>query len=296
MNLGLKRFTDSKQTSHQREELRYSIYLLRRSPLALLGALIITLIILSSILAPYIAPYGPEKRIWEDKLQPPSATHLFGTDADGADIFSRVLYGYRLDMAIALSVVALAVAIGTLCGCLAGFAGGKTDETIMRVTDIFLAVPGLILAMAIGAVLGRTPINLVFALAIPWWPIYARLMRGQVQLEKQKLYVDAGRAAGASWSRLLFRHILPNSIYPVIVNATLDLGAVILTASALSFLGFGVQPGAAELGRMVADGRAYVFTYPWVVTAPGLAILLASLGFNLAGDAARDILDPRLRR
>jgi peptide/nickel transport system permease protein len=291
-----RRFLLSKEMLHRREELRYSLYLLRRSPLALVGAAIIATIIALALLAPFIAPYGPETRLYDQKLEAPNASHLFGTDNLGADIFSRVLYGYRLDMAISLGVVAIAVTIGTILGCVAGFAGGKTDETLMRMTDVFLAVPGLILAMAIGAVLGRTPTNLVFALAIAWWPIYARLMRGQVQVEKQKLYVDAGRAAGASSYRLLFRHILPNSIHPVMVNATLDLGAVILTAAALSFLGFGVQPGAAELGRMVSDGRAYVFTYPWIVTAPGLAILLASLGFNLVGDAARDIFDPRLRR
>ena len=264
--------------------------------MAIVGIAIVGAVVVVALLAPFIAPYGPEVRLWEDKLQPPTSGHLFGTDDRGGDIFSRVLYGYRLDLAISLSVVIFAATIGTVAGALAGFLGGKTDEGIMRITDVFLAVPSLILAMAIGAVLGRTPTNLVFALAFTWWPVYARLVRGQVLVEKQKLYVEAARASGGGPVRILFRHVLPNSIYPILVNATLDLGAVILTVASLSFLGFGVQPGVAELGRMVADGRSYVFTYPWIVAFPGFAILVASLGLNLVGDGVRDVMDPRLRR
>ena len=193
------------------------------------------------------------------------------------------------------SVVICAATLGTILGAIAGYVR-RMDEIVMRITDVFLSVPSLILAMAVGAVLGRTPTNLVIAIAVTWWPVYARLVRGQVLVEKQKLYVEAARASGGGTARILFRHVLPNSIYPILVNATMDLGAVILTTASLSFLGFGVEPGIAELGRMVADGSAYVFRDPWVVAFPGLAILLASLGCNLVGDGLRDVLDPRLRR
>jgi len=277
-------------------ELRYTWYLVKHSTLTMLGIAIVGAILILALLAPYVAPYDPELRVWADKLQPPTFQHILGTDDRGGDILSRVLFGYRLDLWISWSVVLFAATIGTTLGSFAGFLGGRADESIMRVTDVFLAVPSLILAMAFGAVLGRTPGNLVVALALTWWPVYARLVRGQVLVEKQKLYVDAARAAGGGSARILFRHVLPNSIYPVLVNATLDLGAVILTVASLSFLGFGVEPGVAELGRMVADGRGYVFAQPWIVGFPGLAVLLASLGLNLVGDGIRDVLDPRLRR
>ncbi|MGP8069746.1 MAG: ABC transporter permease [Candidatus Bathyarchaeia archaeon] len=279
----------------QIRDLRYSLYLLRRSALAMLGISLVASIVILATFAPYIAPYGAETRIWADKLQPPNLQHIFGTDDEGGDIFSRVLYGYRLDLAMSGSVVICAATLGTILGAIAGYVR-RMDEIVMRITDVFLSVPSLILAMAVGAVLGRTPTNLVIAIAVTWWPVYARLVRGQVLVEKQKLYVEAARASGGGTARILFRHVLPNSIYPILVNATMDLGAVILTTASLSFLGFGVEPGIAELGRMVADGSAYVFRDPWVVAFPGLAILLASLGCNLVGDGLRDVLDPRLRR
>lgn len=279
----------------QIRELRYSLYLFRHSALAMLGISIISCILLAAIFAPYLAPYGPEQRIWENKLEYPSFQHPFGTDDRGGDIFSRILYGYRLDLTVSLSVVLFAVALGTVLGAAAGFVR-RLDEVIMRVTDVFLSVPSLVLAMAFATVLGPSLVNLVIALAITWWPSYARLVRGQVLVEKQKLYVEAARASGGGGIRILFRHVLPNSIYPVLVNATMDLGAVVLTTASLSFLGFGIEAGGAELGRMVSDGASYVFSNPWVVAFPGLAILLVSLGCNLVGDGLRDVLDPRLRR
>jgi len=272
------------------------MHLLRGSPLTIFGISLVIIVIAIALLAPFISPYGPEQRIWTDKTSPPSWSHFFGTDDTGGDIFSRILYAYRLDLAISLSVVGVAVLLGTLLGSSAGLWGGVIDEGLMRFTDVFLSVPSLILAMAFAVVLGRTIPNLVIALAITWWPAYARLIRGQVIVEKQKLYIDALRVQGFGRFRILLRHLLPNSIYPVIVSATLDLGNVVLNTAALSFLGFGVEPGTAELGRMVADGRQFFFNAPWIVTAPGLAILIASLGFNLMGDGLRDMLDPRLRR
>jgi peptide/nickel transport system permease protein len=229
-------------------------------------------------------------------MQSPSLKHLFGTDENGGDIFSRVIWGARIDLLIALAVVGSAALIGSVIGSISGYMGGKIDEALMRVTDVFLAFPGLILAMAIAAALGRNLINLTIALIVVWWPSYARLIRGVALSEREKLYVEAAKAIGAKNARIVFRHILPNVIYPLLVNATLDLGSVILTAAGLSFIGFGAGAGIAEWGRMISDGRNYLFQAPWMATFPGLAILLSSLALNLVGDGLRDVLDPRLRR
>ena len=277
-------------------ELRFTIYLLRQSPLVVAGFILMFAFIAMAVFAPWIAPYGPEERIWESKLQPPSSQHIFGTDESGGDIFSRIIWASQLDLAIAVTVVGTAMAIGSAMGAVSGYLGGKTDEVMMRITDIFLAFPALILAMTIAAALGRNLTNLTIALIIVWWPAYARLIRGQVLSEREKLYVEAARAVGAPTRRIIFRHVLPNSIYPLLVNATLDLGGVILTAAGLSFIGFGAGAGIAEWGRMIADGRNYLFQSPWMATFPGLAILLSALAMNLVGDGLRDVLDPRLRR
>jgi peptide/nickel transport system permease protein len=260
------------------------------------GIVIVLTISLSALLAPLIAPYSAFNPNFSIRLLPPTSSHILGTDQYGFDIFSRVLFAFRLDLAIAFSVVLTGVTIGILLGSFSGYLGGKIDEVLMRVTDIFFSVPSLILALAVAAVLGRTFTGLVIALVITWWPSYARLIRGEVLSQKEKLYVEAAKAAGSGKVRIIIKHILPNSIYPVLVNATLDLGGVILTAAGLSFLGFGVQPGTPELGRMVADAAPYVFNAAWVIVFPGLAILMISLGFNLVGDGLRDVLDPRLRR
>jgi len=285
-----------KDLEPQWREFKFTIYLLKQSPLVVAGFIIISIFIIAAIFAPWIAPYGPEERIWAEQQQPPSLKHLFGTDENGGDIFSRVIWGARIDLSIALTVVGSAALIGSIIGAVSGFMGGKIDEALMRVTDVFLAFPGLILAMAIAAALGRNLINLTIALIVVWWPSYARLIRGVVLSEREKLYVEAAKAIGAKNTRIIFRHILPNAIYPLLVNATLDLGSVILTAAGLSFIGFGAGAGIAEWGRMIADGRNYLFQAPWMATFPGLAILLSSLALNLVGDGLRDVLDPRLRR
>jgi peptide/nickel transport system permease protein len=212
------------------------------------------------------------------------------------DIFSRVLYGGRLALGSGLIILVLSTVTGSLLGSLAGYFGGRTDETIMRVTDVFLAFPGLILAMAVVAgVQRRSLVVLVVAIALRWWAPYARIMRAQTMAVSALEFAQAALASGASPRRVLFRHILPNTISPIVVQATLDLGYVILTAASLSFIGFGVPPGEPEWGRMIADGRQHMRTAWWVITFPGVAILLTVLGFNLLGDGVRDVLDPRMQ-
>ncbi len=277
-------------------EFKFTLYLLRQSPLVVLGFILVAVVVFMALSAPWIASYGPEERLWPDRLQAPSAKHWLGTDESGGDVFSRIVWGARLDLYTAAVVVGVAALVGSAVGAVSGFIGAKTDEAIMRVTDVFLAFPGLILAMTVAAALGRNWTNLMIALMVVWWPGYARLIRGQVLSERERLYVEAARAVGSPRRRIIFRHVLPNSIYPLMVSATLDLGSVILVAAGLSFIGFGAGAGIAEWGRMIADGRNYMFQSPWMATFPGLAILITSVSFNLVGDGLRDVLDPRLRR
>lgn len=275
-------------------QLRQAWHRLGRSPLSRVGAMIIAGLIVVSLFAPVLAPHDPRFVNLLDQLLPPSSTHPFGTDSAGMDIFSRVLYGGRLALGSGLIILLLSTVTGSFLGSLAGYFGGRTDETIMRVTDVFLAFPGLILAMAVVAgVQQRSLVVLVVAIALRWWAPYARIMRAQTMAVSAMEFAQAALASGASPRRVLFRHILPNTISPVVVQATLDLGYVILTAASLSFIGFGVPPGEPEWGRMIADGRQHMRTAWWVITFPGVAILLTVLGFNLLGDGIRDVLDPR---
>lgn len=274
--------------------LRQAWRRLGRNPLSRVGALMIGALVAVAILAPVLATHDPRAVNLVDQLKAPGQAHLFGTDSAGMDIFSRVLYGGRLALASGLIILVLSTVAGSFLGSLAGYLGGRTDEAIMRVTDVFLAFPGLILAMAVVAgVRQRTLFVLVVAIALRWWAPYARIMRAQTMAVSAMEFAQAARASGASPRRVLFRHILPNTISPIIVQATLDLGFVILTAASLSFIGFGVPPGEPEWGRMIADGRQHMRTAWWVITFPGVAILLTVLGFNLLGDGIRDVLDPR---
>lgn len=266
-----------------------------RNRIAACGAILVALLVLAALLAPAIAPFDPIALTPRDRLLPPSASHWFGTDEGGRDILSRILFGARYSLLAAVVVLALAVTVGSTIGLIAGFAGGKVDEALMRITDMFLAFPGLVLAMAVVAAVQQRGLWVVIvAISIRWWAPYARMMRAQVLGLRQTDYVEAARALGASARRTMFAHILPNAISPIIVQATLDLGYIILTAASLSFIGFGAQPGEPDWGRMVADGRQYMRDYWWIVTFPGLAIFLSVMAFNLVGDAARDIFDPRL--
>jgi peptide/nickel transport system permease protein len=278
--------------------VRQVIRLLKANRLITVGGAITLLIVAVAVLAPLLAPYpadaGPATHP-EIALQAPSLRHLFGTDQVGRDVFSRVLCGARVSPLIALLVLLIACAVGVPLGVAAGYFGGVTDEIIMRITDVFLAFPPLLLALAFAAVLPASLTSLTIAIAITWWPWYTRLIRGQAASVAGRPYVEACRALGIPRWRILLRHVLPNSVTPLIVQVSLDAGVVILTTSALSFLGLGAQDPVPDWGLMVAEGENYFTTGWWLVTFPGLAILVTALAFNLLGDGLRDVLDPRSR-
>jgi len=253
------------------------------------------MLVVLAILAPYIAPYDPFATDPIHKLAPPSLTHLMGSDGLGRDIFTRVLYGTRISLWIAVLILLLAGVLGTTVGILAGYLGGFWDNLLMRVTDIFMAFPRLILAMAIAAALGPSLTNVVIAISFSAWTVFARLARSRAIAVREEDYVEAARAVGASNFRIILRHILPMAISPVIIQGTISMGGITLTAAGLGFLGFGAQPPTPEWGVMVSDGRNFMPHGWWVSTFPGLAIMVTVLGFNLLGDGIRDILDPRMR-
>ncbi len=265
-----------------------------RNPSAAAGLVMLLLLVLSAIFAPLIAPYNPDGFNAADKFLAPSAHHLFGTDDVGRDIFSRVLYGARYSLTAGLVILALAASTGTVIGLVAGYVGGLVDEVLMRVTDMFLAFPALILAMCVAAALGPSLFNATVATAIVWWPWYARLVRGQVLQLRNETFVSVAKLSGASRTRILFSHILPNCTTPIIVQMSLDLGYAILTLAALSFIGLGAQPPTPEWGSMIAVGRDFYLTQWWYVTFPGLAIFIAVLAANLVGDGLQEVLSPHL--
>ena len=266
---------------------------LLRNPTAAAGSVLVVLYVLLALVGPPLAPHDPYLQDIGRKLAGPSGAHWMGTDSLGRDILSRLLYGARLSVPAGFGVVACAVLLGTLAGVTAGYFGGVWDDVVMRVTDMFLAFPSLILAMAIAAILHPSLTNALIAVAVTWWPGYARLIRGQTLAIKSLQYVEAARALGSGTGRIILRHILPNAFAPVLVQATLDVGAVILTVAGLSFIGFGAQPPTPEWGVMVSDGRNFLQTQWWVPTFPAVAILILVLACNLAGDGLRDVLDPR---
>jgi peptide/nickel transport system permease protein len=272
-----------------------AVRLLRQSTLATLGCAIFLGMLAVAATAPLlIRPSVVREVRFAARLEPPSAEHWFGTDDFGRDLFSMVLLAAHLDVRAALTVVGAALVIGTVLGAAAGLVP-RLDEPLMRITDIFLSIPSLVLAMAIASVLGRSIGNLSIALIVVSWPIYCRLMRGQVLSEKEKPYVRALRTLGVGHARMIVRHIVPNTIFPVIARAPTDVGLILITLAALSYIGFGPGPYVPEWGSLVAAGQAYIFQAPWLVVFPGLAIFLTSLSLNLLGDWARDVFDPRLR-
>lgn len=256
----------------------------------------VALIVIVALLAPVLAPYPADATGATETariLRPPSATHWFGTDELGRDVFSRVLYGARIGPVVAVAVVTVSLLLGTAIGLVAGYFGGWIDEVLMRLTDVFLAVPALLLALALATVLAPGPVGLTAALTVTWWPWYARLVRGETASVAGRPYIEACRALGLGHRRTLIRHVLPNASTPLLVQASTDVGGVLLVASGLSFLGLGPQPPAPDWGLMVEQSQDYFTTHWWIGTFPGLAILLVAALFFLLGDALRDRLDPR---
>jgi len=272
---------------------RRSLRTLVRNRMAMAGAIIIFIWAVVAIAAPVVAPFDALAQKIEDRLSPPSAQHLFGTDELGRDVFSRVVYGARISLPVGLLVILFATLAGALVGALAGYIGGVFDLLIMRLADITLAFPSIVLALAIAAALGPSLRNALIAMILVWWPEYARLMRGQVLSVKNDEYVVAARVLGASDGRILARHIIPNTLAPIIVKASLDAGSAILTIAALSFIGLGAVPPTPEWGAMISMGR-FKFYQWWLTTFPGLAVLTVVLGFNFLGDGVRDAFDPRM--
>jgi len=267
-----------------------------REPLTMVALAVIALFAIGAVLASVVAPYDPLAQDLASRLQPPSQAHWLGTDQLGRDLLSRILYGARISLIVGVVVVALAGALGTFVGLIAGYTAGLADEGLMRLTEVFLAFPPLILAMAIAGALGPSLGNAIIAIAAVTWAVYARLSRGQVLSLRRREYVEAARAIGAGRTRIIARHLLPNAIAPLLVQASFDMGSAIISAAGLSFIGFGAQPPTPEWGVMISEGRNFISTEPWLSLFPGLAILLTVGAFNLLGDALRDTLDPRLRR
>lgn len=267
-----------------------------RHPTGVLGLAIVMFLIVVSLLAPVIKPYDAKRdRDLRARLSPPSAERWFGADELGRDIFTRVLHGGRISLRAGLIAVAFASVVGTLLGLLAGFVGGRVDLIVVWMMDILLAFPGILLAIAIVATLGPNLTNALIAIAITQVPIYTRIVRSVVMQVRENEYVHAARALGSGSFRIVFMHVLPNSLAPLIVQLTLSIGTAILDVAALGFLGLGAQPPAPEWGLMIRDGFSQFLRAPWMSIFPGVAIFLSVIGFNLLGDAVRDVLDPRLR-
>ncbi len=268
----------------------------RHNPLAATGVVLVSIFVLFAIFAPWIAPQDPAAINLPTRLEPPSAAHWFGSDELGRDILSRIIYGARISMLVGSCVVLTSLALGLVIGCIAGYYGGRVDRFVNVVLmNAFLSFPGILLAIAFVAFRGPGILNLVLALSLGGWVGYARLVRGQVLAAREKEYVEAARALGASDLRVIVRHILPNIIQPVIVQSAIGMAGAILAEATMSFLGLGVPPPTASWGTMLNDGRAHLFDAPHLVLFPALAVMLAVLSFNFIGDALRDFLDPRSR-
>ncbi len=267
-----------------------------RQPLAAIGIVLLTGFVLAAFLAPELAPFDPAHLNLNARMLLPGSAHLFGTDELGRDILSRILFGARISLLVAVFVVTISLTVGLIAGCLAGFYGGVTDTVInIYLTNAFLALPGILLAIAFVAFLGPGLFNLIFALSLSGWVGYARLVRAQVLALREREFVEAARALGASDLRLITRHILPNLLQPLIVQASVGMAGAVLAEATLSFLGLGIPAPAASWGSMLNDGRSHLFDAPHLVFFPAMAVMLAVLSFNFIGDALRDQLDPRTR-
>jgi len=261
--------------------------------LFMVGSVIFLLILLAAVFAEWIAPYSPTKIAFAQKLQPPSLDHLMGTDKFGRDIFSRVLFGAQTSLAVGALVTLGAILIGTPIGLISGYFGGKVDTALMRISDVFLAFPPLLLPISIVAAMGPGLVNAMIALAVSWFPWYARIMRGAVLRVRKEPYIDAARAMGVGPTKIMLRHVAPNSLTPIIVQGSMDFGFTILAAASLSFIGLGARPPTIEWGLMAATARTQFLEHWWTALCPGFAIFLTVLAVNLIGDGLRDVLDPK---
>jgi peptide/nickel transport system permease protein len=290
------RFFNPNNTARQEriKQLKRGIRSFTQNKLSVVGLAMLLTLVFMAIFAPYIAPYPGDSGAgvhFDRANEPPSLQHPMGTDTTGRDIFSRVLFGARLSLLMGMVVLSIAISIGVTLGLVAGYLGGPINTIIMRVTDIFLAIPPTLLAMTVVAATGASLFNVMVAIAFSWWSWYARLVQGEVLSIKENEFIESSHALGSSWLRTTFKEILPNVISPITVKATLDMGFVILVGAGLSFLGLGAQPPTPTWGSMIAQGRNYVTTYWWIAVFPGLAISFAVLGFNFIGDGLRDALD-----
>ncbi|MDY3867992.1 MAG: ABC transporter permease [Pyramidobacter sp.] len=268
----------------------------KHSPLALIGLFVVVLLILVAVFADYVAPYHYAKQNLMMAYTEPCAEYIFGTDEFGRDIFSRVIYGSRVSLFVGFIAVGIAIILGGLCGSIAGYYGGRLDNVIMRVMDVLLSIPSTLLAIAIAAALGPGLRNLMIAVGISTTPRYARIIRSSVLTIRGQEFIEAARAVGAGSGRIILKHIIPNSLSPLIVQATLGVASAILTAAGLSFIGLGIQPPVPEWGAMLSNGRTFIRDYPYMTMFPGLAIMITILALNFLGDGLRDALDPKLKR
>ena len=281
------------------ESWRRAAYRLRQSWLSVLGLGMVLVLLFVAVTGVWIAPYpddigGSINTVM--RFKPPSLAHWMGTNELGQDVLTLVLAGARISLLAGIAVVVLAAGVGTAAGAVAGYFGGWLDEVLMRLADLKLTMPGLILAMAVAAALGAGTFNMVLAIALSWWPGFARLVRGEVLSKREETYVLAARALGAGPLRILWRHVLPNILSPIIVKMSLDIGFAVLTVASLGFVGIGVKPPTPEWGQMLSTSRGYLPDFWWTAIFPGLAIFVSVLGFNLLGDGLRDVLDPKSRR
>lgn len=268
---------------------------LKKNKMAMIGLLIIVMLFLTAIFADFIAPYSYDEQDLLNMFQTPSKDHIFGTDEFGRDIFSRVVYGSRISLEVGFIAVGISLIIGGVIGAIAGYYGGRLENVLMRAMDILLAIPEILLAIAIVAALGPSIVNLMIAVGISSIPGYARLVRASVLTIREQEFIEASKADGASDFRIIFKHILPNCMAPIIVQATIGVAIAILTAAGLSFIGLGIQPPTPEWGSMLSGGRSYIRDYPHMTLYPGIAIMVTIFALNLLGDGLRDALDPKLK-
>ena len=281
----------------KRSQLSLIWHRLRRNRLAMLGLALMSAILLLAVFADVIADYDTKVvgMNMVERLQTPSAKHWFGTDGYGRDVFARIIHGSRLSLSLSIISMLIAVAVGSMIGAISGYFGGRVDDVLMRLMDMLLAIPPMLMSISIVAALGRSMANLMLALALAYMPVFARVIRSSILSVKDQEFVEAARACGTSAARIILRHIIPNAVGPIIVQATLAMGSSILTISSLSFMGMGIQPPQPEWGTMLYEGRDLIRTSPYLVIFPGAAIAVSVLSLNLLGDGLRDALDPRLK-